>query len=99
MTTRKRERKIENIMTAQETYEKMVEYSSSLNNCCQYVDECVKEALLKYKENVCKNVTIPFFKGVYDCILEIENLNRSTRRRTKCLNYQKKNMFLNIIMN
>lgn len=41
-------------------------------------DECVKEALLKYKENVCKNVTIPFFKGVYDCILEIERLNEKT---------------------
>ena len=29
-------------MTAQEAYEKMVEYSSSLNNCCWYVDDCIE---------------------------------------------------------
>lgn len=28
-------------MTAQEAYEKMVEYSSSRNNCCWFVEKCV----------------------------------------------------------
>lgn len=28
-------------MNAQEAYKKMIEYSSSRNNCCWYAEECV----------------------------------------------------------
>lgn len=40
-------------MTAQEAYEKMIEYSSSQNNCCWYVDGCVKGEEKCYKKEEC----------------------------------------------
>lgn len=45
----------------------------------KYDDECIKKQLLKDKEFALKRlgwkVPLPFFKGRYDCIVEIERLN------------------------
>lgn len=43
--------------------------------CSVYRAQLVKEELLKNKEYTLKREKTPFYKGEYDCIIEIEKLN------------------------
>jgi len=41
-------------MTTQEAYKKMVKYSSTQNNCCWFVDECIEGEKECYGKEECE---------------------------------------------
>ena len=49
--------------------------------CKEFGDEHAKERLSQNKELLQKIEKTPFFKGQYDCILEIEKLNEEPEHR------------------
>ena len=46
--------------------------------CKNYDEDFTKRDLLRSKEYALKRKEDPFFKGVYDCVVEIEKLNEMT---------------------
>lgn len=62
-------------------WNRVIDYSKYL--CKRFGDERTKEGLLHLKDYIYKNATRAAHKGGYDCILEIERLNKESKEEGK----------------
>ena len=51
--------------------------------CNKYDDEHMKKELLKSQEYYSNRKEMPYFKGIYDCIVEIERLNAEDNKEAR----------------